>query len=253
MTNIHHLNAGWLHAPPNPKASCHCLVLEERDRLVVVDTGIGLQDVRDPEGRLGRTLIELAGFQFSEQDTLVRQLEGRGWSAAAVTDIVLTHADPDHAGGLADFPDAAIRMSSEELAALAAGDVRYVESQFSHGPRWKPCDAARSTDWFSLPARPLDLGLQSQVLLIPLFGHTRGHCGVAIEQGSQWLLHVGDAYYLRVELTDDQHPVGQLAALRAADDARRRESLSQLRRLARDHAREVQLVGYHDVAELPDG
>jgi hypothetical protein len=29
--------------------------------------------------------------------------------------------------------------------------------------------------------------------LVPLFGHTRGHCGVAIRNGSGWLFHVGDA------------------------------------------------------------
>jgi hypothetical protein len=29
--------------------------------------------------------------------------------------------------------------------------------------------------------------------LIPLFGHARGHCGVAVQTESGWLFHVGDA------------------------------------------------------------
>lgn len=65
------------------------------------------------------------------------------------------------------------------------------------------------------------------------------------------MLHVGDAYYLRVELTTDDHPVSQIAAQRADDDAQRRASLERLRRLVRDHGDEVDLIGYHDLTELP--
>ena len=72
-----------------------------------------------------------------------------------------------------------------------------------------------------------------------------------MRQGDRWALHVGDAYYLRVELTTDDHPVSRLAAERADDDAGRRASLEQLRRLARDHAGEVELFGYHDPGEMP--
>jgi glyoxylase-like metal-dependent hydrolase (beta-lactamase superfamily II) len=97
----------------------------------------------------------------------------------------------------------------------------------------------------------VELGFASEVLLIPLFGHTLGHCGVAIRQGSRWGLHVGDAYYLRVELVSDDHPVSALTAKRADDDALRRASLQELRRLARDHPSEIELFGYHDTAEFP--
>jgi hypothetical protein len=76
---------------------------------------------------------------------------------------------------------------------------------------------------------------------------------VALRQGGRWVLHVGDACYLKVELTSDDHPVSRLAAQRADDDASRRASLKQLRRLARDHRGEVELFGYHDSAEFPRG
>jgi glyoxylase-like metal-dependent hydrolase (beta-lactamase superfamily II) len=32
-----------------------------------------------------------------------------------------------------------------------------------------------------------------RMFLIPLFGHTSGHCGVAIEDGNDWVLQAGDA------------------------------------------------------------
>jgi glyoxylase-like metal-dependent hydrolase (beta-lactamase superfamily II) len=88
-------------------------------------------------------------------------------------------------------------------------------------------------------------------LLVPLFGHTLGHCGVAIHQGDRWVLHVGDAYYLRIELATDDHPVSQLTRQRADDDGPRRASLEHLRRLARDHGDEIDLFGYHDPTEFP--
>jgi glyoxylase-like metal-dependent hydrolase (beta-lactamase superfamily II) len=48
-------------------------------------------------------------------------------------------------------------------------------------------------DWFGLPALEILENLSPRVLLIPLHGHSPGHCGVAIEQGDGWLLHCGDA------------------------------------------------------------
>jgi len=75
---------------------------------------------------------------------------------------------------------------------------------------------------------------------------------VAVRQeGERWVLHVGDAYYLRVELTTDDHPVSVLTAQRADDDDRRKASLGHLRRLAREHRDEIELFGYHDPSEFP--
>ncbi len=252
LTTVHHLNCGTLVVPSYPTVVCHCLLLQEGERLALVDTGIGLADVRDPLGRIGQPLIDLAGFQFHEVDTAVRRIEALGFSPANVEHILLTHADPDHAGGLADFPQAQVHISAEELDQVKSGHWRYVPTQFAHQPAWQPHSPA-TRSWFGFNARPVDLGFSGEVLLIPLFGHTRGHCGVAIEQGDRWLLHVGDAYYLRAELEADDHPVSQIAAQRAEDDAERRASVTQLRRLVSEHSNQITLVGYHDLAELPAG
>lgn len=85
------------------------------------------------------------------------------------------------------------------------------------------------------------------------FNGRSGFDYVVFRTGDRWLLYVGDAYYLRVELETDDHPVSVLAALRADDGTRRRASLDELRRLARDHTPEIDLVGYHDVSEFPPG
>jgi glyoxylase-like metal-dependent hydrolase (beta-lactamase superfamily II) len=247
---IHHLNCGLLHAPPAPQASCHCLLLEQQGRLILIDTGIGLQDIAHPLERIGQEAIDAAGFQFHETLTVARQIERLGFRRSDVSDILLTHADPDHVGGLADFSEATIHISQEELARLDCGHWRYSPAQFAHQPRWTR--HARSTQrWYGLEARFVS-SLPVPIALIPLFGHTLGHCGVAVQNEGRWLLHVGDAYYLRVELTTDEHPVSQLAALRADDDEQRRRSLDALRRLNEQHSSEIEMFGYHDFTEFPD-
>lgn len=249
---VHHLNCGLLHAPPGPRAACHCLLIAGDGRLALVDAGIGLQDIAHPLERVGQHAIDAAGFQFHERLTAARQVERLGFRPADVTDIVLTHADADHVGGLADFPAAAVHISAEEHASLSAGHPRYSAAQFAHGPRWvahPPSDQR----WLGVEARPLPSVAGAEAYLVPLFGHSHGHCGVAVREGGRWLLHVGDAYYLRVELATDDHPVSALAASRADDDARRRESLAVLRRIAREHGVEVEMFGYHDFTEFPPG
>ena len=250
MTRIHHINCGTLVVASYPTVVCHCLLLQEGKRLALVDTGIGLQDVRSPIERLGQPLIDLAGFQFNESDTAVRRIEALGLAPDDVRHIILTHGDPDHVGGLADFPEAQVHISVEEHAQIAKGHWRYVPTQFAHSPSWRTCGPS-TRKWFGFEARPLEVGFSSEVLMIPLFGHTVGHCGVAIEQKGRWLFHVGDAYYLRAELTTDDHPVSALATQRADDDEHRRSSLKRLRHLVRDHGDEVEVVGYHDLSELP--
>ena len=252
MIKVHHINCGTLRVANYPTVVCHCLLLEDPYGLALVDTGIGLLDVQNPVERLGQSLIDMAGFQFNEHDTAVRRIEKLGFSTSDVRHILMTHGDPDHAGGLADFPHAQVHLAEEEFSSMMSGHLRYVPGQFSHQPLWQTY-RQNEREWFGLPARPTMVGFSQKVLLIPLFGHTAGHCGVAVQQGDQWVLHTGDAYYLRAELTDEHHPVSALAAQRADNDEARRSSLSKLRQLLAEHGGEVEVFGYHDISELPDG
>ena len=36
--------------------------------------------------------------------------------------------------------------------------------------------------------------------MIPLPGHTLGHCGIAVRTKDRWLLHAGDAYFFHGQL-----------------------------------------------------
>lgn len=247
---ITHLNCGWLHKPPLPPACCHCLMIEASGSIVLIDTGIGMHDCKDPNGRIGRDAAEAMGFQFHPSVTAVRQLEERGLDPSRVEHIVLTHCDSDHVGGLSDFPDAQIHLAVEEKQSVEAGHPRYTQAQFSHGPNWQAY-SENDCDFFGLPARQVHTLHGIELRLIPLFGHTEGHCGVAVRDGDAWLLHVGDSYYLRDELTNTDHPIDELASFAAVDNALRVQSLDVVRRLTKEHAASLTWLGYHDIGELP--
>ncbi|MFP5407019.1 MAG: MBL fold metallo-hydrolase, partial [Gammaproteobacteria bacterium] len=83
--------------------TCHCLLVECADSLVLVDTGFGLRDVADPKGRLSGFFLRLLSPEFREEMTAARQVERLGFKVSDVQHIVLTHLDFDHAGGLDDF------------------------------------------------------------------------------------------------------------------------------------------------------
>ncbi|MGF1583497.1 MAG: MBL fold metallo-hydrolase [Gemmataceae bacterium] len=251
MIKIEHVNFGWLHSPPYPPACCHCFIVQDGDRYVLVDAGIGMADVADPIQRIGEEAVTAAGFQFIKSVTAIAQLTERGVNPAAVTDIVLTHGDPDHVGGLADFPNATIHVSSEELSNIHSENPRYSLSQFSHKPKWKPF-SENDGDFFGLPSRGVKTSLATEFRLVPLFGHTLGHCGVAVANGEVWTFHVGDAYYLRAELTNSNHPVDELASLRADDNELRRRSLGRIKALVSRTDLPIVVCGYHDTTELPN-
>ena len=184
---------------------CHVLLCELPDRLVLVDTGFGTADVADPAGRLGAA-HRLLRARLHERETAIRQVEALGYHASDVRDIVLTHFDLDHVGGLSDFPDATVHVAAAEYAAAThprrRERNRYRAAQWAHGPKVVTY-AAVGEPWQGLPAaRPLD-GLGDGFALVPMIGHTRGHAVVAVDAGDDgWLVHAGDAYFHRSAIGD---------------------------------------------------
>ncbi len=107
--------------------------------------------------------------------------------------------------------------------------------------------------WFGFEAvRPIS-GL-ADVLLVPLYGHTRGHCGVAVRGPENWLLHCGDAYFHNSEITSPTGGttlgLGLFQRVNDLDTKTRRANQARLRDLARAHAGEVSLFCAHDPTEL---
>ncbi|MFE3601455.1 MBL fold metallo-hydrolase [Streptomyces sp. NPDC059142] len=195
---IHHLNCGTMRVPTAPLV-CHVLLVETAGGLVLVDSGLGLADIADPR-RFGPSR-HLVRPVLRDGETAARQVERLGFAREDVRHIVLTHADADHIGGLADFPHARVHLTAAEaLGSMGAPSrrerMRYRPAQWAHGPRivehgpggesWRGFAAARELD-----------AVAPGIVLVPLPGHTRGHACVAVDTGTRWLLHAGDAFYHR--------------------------------------------------------
>jgi glyoxylase-like metal-dependent hydrolase (beta-lactamase superfamily II) len=234
---------------------CHVLIVETNDGLVLVDTGLGTDDVQDSTRRLGAAFTWATRPVLLREQTALAHIERLGFKREDVRHIVPTHLDLDHVGGLSDFPDATVHVFAPELAAATARATmnersRYRPPQIAHGPKWAPHEVAGDT-WLGFD-RVKAIG--DDIALIPTVGHTRGHCAIAVRDERRWLLHAGDAYFFHGEM-DAVNPwaPGGLAVyqrLMAMDDRARAKNQLRLRELVRDHKDEVRVFSAHDPVEL---
>ncbi|MGW4894357.1 MBL fold metallo-hydrolase [Kitasatospora sp. NPDC004240] len=241
------------------RLSAHCLLIEGPSGLVLVDTAFGTDDVADP-GRLGRQFLTVVRPRLDPARTALHQIRALGYDPRDVRHIVLTHLDLDHAGGIGDFPHARVHVLDEELRAARARATRgerdrYRPAQWAHDPLWAEHPRAAATeDFYGLRGIPILPGEVPDLLLVPLPGHSRGHCGVAVRTDGGWLLHCGDAYFSHTDVDPraPRRPYGLTAFqhLVAVDRGARRDTLELLRDLRRTHADEVRLVCAHDPSEL---
>nr|WP_246148118.1 MBL fold metallo-hydrolase [Nonomuraea turkmeniaca] len=96
---------------------CHCLLVETGQSLVLIDTGFGTRDAEDPVGSLGRRFLRLTRPELDPRESAVRQVIRLGYQPTDVRHIVLTHLDPDHTGGISDFPWATVHLHARDGSA----------------------------------------------------------------------------------------------------------------------------------------
>jgi glyoxylase-like metal-dependent hydrolase (beta-lactamase superfamily II) len=141
--------------------SVDALVVKTKDRVVLLDTGLG---------------PALHG-------ALIGSLALAGVAPDQVTDVLITHAHGDHVGGLVDaqgkpaFPKASIRMSANEWTWLQ-GQARAKALVDAITPQVKTFEPGSDV----LPG----------ITPIALYGHTPGHVAYVIASGGQSLEDIGD-------------------------------------------------------------
>ena len=242
------------------KMVCHVLAVETpADGVVLVDTGLGSADVATPRQRLGREFVAITRPTLDAAETALAQLPRLGFSARDVRHIVVTHLDLDHAGGLGDFPEAAVHVSDAEHDAALNPPTRmerqrYRAVHFAHGPRWQ-IHRAGGEAWNGFAGVRALEGLPPEILRVPLVGHTRGHHGIAVRRAGDecWMLHAGDAYFHHAELEPEPRcplPLRAFQRVVAVDDAARVANQRRLRALAGDATAGVRIFCAHDPSEL---
>ncbi|MGK5003400.1 MBL fold metallo-hydrolase [Janthinobacterium sp. LB2P70] len=180
LSNIGSMDASKLQqdAGVSDPSSIHinCYLVRGRGRTILIDAGAG--GFKHWGGKL-KVNLALAGVQASDIDT-----------------ILLTHAHPDHVGGLLDasgeaaFPDAQLVVHQHEVSFWEDdGNL----SRASERARGNFLFARKVFDKYREKMR---LFTGNEVLpgisAMPLPGHTAGHSGYRIESASRSLLIWGD-------------------------------------------------------------
>jgi glyoxylase-like metal-dependent hydrolase (beta-lactamase superfamily II) len=139
--------------------SVDALLVKSAKRLVLIDTGVG--------------------------GALQESLKQAGYSPDAVTDVLITHAHPDHIGGLLNkgalaFPKATIRMSRVEWKSMQAN-----------------AEMADLVKAISAHVKPFKAGNRvfPGITSVALPGHTPGHVGYEIGGGKNRLFDIGDTVH----------------------------------------------------------
>jgi glyoxylase-like metal-dependent hydrolase (beta-lactamase superfamily II) len=269
---IHHLNCGTCcpaggrlfdgtSDSPLAHLVCHCLLIESDRGLILVDTGFGTRDVTAPGPRLAPFFRALNNPQLRREETAVAQLRALGFRPDDVRHIVITHLDFDHAGGIEDFPNAAVHITAreKEVADQQQGGAfvstrRYRPQQWDEVEDWRLYPMGSGEPWFGFDAVRDLHGLPPEILLVPLAGHTWGHSGVAIDTPQGWLFYAADAYFYRGEIGAERYdcPPGLRGyqALMEVDRAARLANQQRIRTLSLDHDDQMRIFCAHDAREF---
>jgi glyoxylase-like metal-dependent hydrolase (beta-lactamase superfamily II) len=153
-----------------------------------------------------------------------------------------------------DFPHAQIHLFKGELDS-ATRPKSLLErgcdtAHWAHNPQWVLYDRVDG-EWFGLPRISILEGNTPQMHLVPLPGHTRGHCGVAVETDQGWIFNCGDAaspFHKDVDIHG--HPEDKQSLNFLPSRFSRwfcGPHIPKLRRLVKEHDDEVNVFSSHDI------
>ncbi|TGN17402.1 MBL fold metallo-hydrolase [Leptospira idonii] len=260
---VHHLNCACIQrlSIHGRTLACHCLLIETPSSgLILVDTGLGSQDLIHPAQRLGFMFTYVYANPKRDPSLSAKaQIQALGYKPEDVRHIVMTHMDLDHVGGLSDFPQARIHLHATEWkAAMERKSIkakhRYLPVMWEHKPTFETY-TEEGEPWFGFESIRNLRGLPEEILLVPLFGHTLGHCGVAVQDAKGWLLHAGDAYFDPREIHGDKRRCAPLVGLfQAAVQTNRKDRLhnqTRLRQLASSN-QNIRIFSAHNPFEFEE-
>lgn len=172
-----------------------CLLVDTDRGPILVDTGLGLGEYADPTW-MAQLFRVITVMPFDEGEAAVHQIRQLGYKPEDIQHILLTHMHFDHCSGLADFPNARVHVHRREYEAFTDGRIgqwtefAYFPRYIAHQPEFVLYDQVDSR-WYDFDA--IRLPFEPEMYFIPLFGHSRGLCGVAIKAKTGWVFQASDS------------------------------------------------------------
>jgi len=225
MRRVLFATTGWIHAPKAALAAGIfgkiripiVVAICERDdgSIWLVDAGFSKQVCEDPRSALGFLQGRTIAASLQPHDALVSQMRAAAINPDRVTTILATHLHLDHISGCADFPNAELITTHDELTfARRAGSLL--------GYRLQDLDVINRIRLVSLASDEIlgfakSFRFDDEIAALDARGHSRGHLAVVIRHGEQTYLHAGDAAYQSADYRDNV--ISPLARLVAQDKA----------------------------------
>jgi glyoxylase-like metal-dependent hydrolase (beta-lactamase superfamily II) len=234
----------------------NCLLIETSESgLILVDTGFS----RDDADNIKRIPLGLRMFfkpNMLIEETAYFQIQKFGYDVRDVRNVIFTHLDVDHANGVEDFPWAKGHCSRIEYnyAINKIGiksKIRYKGNAIKNHKYWELYDYF-DEDIYELNTKGQRIkGIDEDIYIIPLYGHSSGNCAVAVKENKNWILHCGDAYMNENEISHKKNykSYSGLFQLFIQDSHKKRiESLQKIRQLKLDY-KNVKIICSHDKCE----
>lgn len=218
---------------------------------IVYDTGYSTRLFQAVSGLPGKLYHALMSVHIAPEEDAGAQLKRHGVDPADVRWVIVSHFDPDHIGGLRDFPNAHFICSWRAWRQIA-GKTGFQAMKERLMPALLPDDLAARTvllpdpDGPSFPPLPqtFDLFGDNTIHLVELPGHQHGMLGVllATPDGKRYFL-CADAVWSRRVIASAGKRFGAHPFL-AKDRGQQRETYRLLAEFAAAHP-DIEIIPSH--------